>query len=309
MAGLPLLGLAMLLWGAAAAQTGPPPAGALAGAKSAVEDCGNRNPGAQPGLTGMEQRCPDLSGALQAARIRPLIIDSSRTRFDDNSLHQLAKLIHPATGPAPSVAALGPVLRALQATPQMPRSWWGRLMDWLIAHLAPKQQSDNSSHWLAGIVRMLAQLQWLWTAIIWGVLIALPIGTVLIVVREIRAMGGRSIDASPTTADVAAGRVELTLALLRQTPLGQRPARLFAMLISRLVAAGRLPPDRSLTHREVARRALLDDAEHRRLIESLARLSERQLYSGVASTPPGLDELLARGEDLYVTGWGRPMVS
>jgi hypothetical protein len=278
-------------------------------ARSVVEDCGNRNPGAQPGLTGMEQRCPDLPGALQAAGIRRLIIDSSRSRFDDTSLHQLAKLIHPAMGPAPQVAALGPILRALQATPQMPRPWWRRLLDWLIEHLAPKQQSQNSYHWLAGILRMLGRLQWMWTAIIWGVLIALPVGTVIIVVREIRAMGSRSIDASRAAADVGAERVEMTLALLRQTPLGQRPARLFAMLISQLVAAGRLPPDRSLTHREVARRALLDDAEQHRLIESLARLAERQLYSGVAGTAPGLDELLARGEDLYITGWGRPMVS
>jgi hypothetical protein len=78
------------------------------------------------------------------------------------------------------------------------------------------------------------------------------------------------------------------------------------MLITRLVAAGRLPPDRSLTHREVARRAAVDDPEQRRLIETLARLSERQLYSGSTSTPVGIDELLARGEDLYITGWGRP---
>ena len=54
---------------------------------------------------------------------------------------------------------------------------------------------------------------------------------------------------------------------------------------------------------------MLDDAEQRRLLESLARLSERQLYSGIASTPAGLEELLARGEDLYTTGWGRPMAT
>ena len=79
------------------------------------------------------------------------------------------------------------------------------------------------------------------------------------------------------------------------------------MLIARLVAAGRLPPDRSLTHREVVRKVLLEDAQQRQLIDSLARLSERQLYSGIAATPAGLEELLARGEDLYTVGWSRPM--
>jgi hypothetical protein len=149
-------------------------------------------------------------------------------------------------------------------------------------------------------------MQWLWTGIIWGTCIALPICVVVIVLREVRAMGVRSIDDPVTAQEMAAvGPVESRLALLRRAPLAQRPAQLFAMLITRLVAAGRLPPDRSLTHREVARRAHLDDPEQRRVIESLARLSERQLYSGSATTPAGLDELLARGEDLYTTGWGR----
>jgi hypothetical protein len=143
---------------------------------------------------------------------------------------------------------------------------------------------------------------------IWATCIALPVAVVILVMREMRALGQRSVD-DPIAAEqaMAAGRAGSRLALLRQMPLGQRPAHLFVMLIARLVAAGRLPPDRSLTHREVVRRAVLDDVEQRRLIESLARLSERQLYSGATMVPAGLDELLARGEDLYITGWGRPV--
>jgi hypothetical protein len=129
---------------------------------------------------------------------------------------------------------------------------------------------------------------------------------VIIVTREVRAMGRRSSDPAVTAGETAAaGIADSRLARLRLAPLGQRPAGLFAMLISRLVAAGRLPPDRSLTHREVVRTAVLDDADQRRYLESLARLSERQLYSGSATTADDLEELLARGEDLYTTGWGR----
>jgi hypothetical protein len=146
------------------------------------------------------------------------------------------------------------------------------------------------------------------TAIIWGICIALPICVIVIVRLEARAMGRRSIDdpLAPGAA-AAAGRVDSRLALLQRTPLAQRPAQLFAMLITRLVAAGRLPPDRSLTHREVVRRARLDDPEQRRVIESLARLAERQLYCASAGTPVGLEEMLAHGADLYTTGWGRPL--
>jgi hypothetical protein len=40
-------------------------------------------------------------------------------------------------------------------------------------------------------------------------------------------------------------------------------------------------------------------------MEFLARLAERQLYSGAETRVEDLEELLARGEDLYITGWGR----
>ncbi len=141
----------------------------------------------------------------------------------------------------------------------------------------------------------------------WGTLIAVPIAAVIVVMREVRALGKRSIDA-PLMANESAGigLPQSSLALLRQRPLAQRPAQLFAMLIARLVAAGRLPSDRSLTHREIARQVRLEDAQQRLLLETLARFSERQLYSPVASIPPNLEQVLSSGEDLYTTGWGRP---
>jgi hypothetical protein len=295
------------LCGTAAAQHATRGPDADAGATTAVQACIDRINDARVGLSDLEQRCPDLPIALQAAGIWPLLIDSSRTLFDGTSLRELPNMIHPAFGPVPSVVALGPILRGLHPASVVPPSWWRRLLDWLIAQLTPKQDSNSAASWLTGLLRLLPKMQWLWTAIIWGTCIALPICVVVIVLREVRAMGGRSID-DPVTADetAAAGQVESRLALLRRAPLPQRPAQLFALLITRLVAAGRLPPDRSLTHREVARRADLDDLEQRRVIESLARLSERQLYSGSTSIPVGLDELLAHGEDLYTTGWGRP---
>jgi hypothetical protein len=303
--------LTMSLHGTAAAQTSAAPvdatATATAAATAAIHDCVRRVGDDLAGLPELELRCPDLRAALQAAGIEPLIIESSRAVIDRSSLRQLPALIHRAAGPAPPLAALGPILRTLRATPAASKSWWERLLEWLGEHLAPNQQSSSAPAWLTGLLRLLPRLQWLWRAIIWGTLIALPIVVVIIVVREMRALGRRSID-DPLTANAAAasGLIHSQLALLRQAPLGQRPAQLFAMLIPRLVAAGRLPPDRSLTHREVARRVRLEDAEQRRLLEALARLSERQLYCAVARTPAGLDELLSRGEDLYTTGWGRP---
>jgi Domain of unknown function (DUF4129) len=290
--------------GTVVAQSAPAATDADAAARAAIQICVARIDNVPVGLPDLEQRCPDLPAALQAAGIRPLIIDSSRSRFNRNSLWLLRDVIHPAQGPAPAVAALPPILRALHAPPALSKSWWQRFLEWLGEHLAPGQNSNPP--WLSGIQRLLPRLQWLWTAIIWFIGIALPIAVGVIVMLEVRAMGQQSVDEPAAAGETAAARrVESRLALLRQLPLGQRPAQLFALLIGRLVAAGRLPPDRSLTHREVARRAQLEDPEQRQLINQLARLSEQQLYAGASSSPAGLDELLARGEDLYTTGWGR----
>ncbi|HEV2701893.1 MAG TPA: DUF4129 domain-containing protein [Steroidobacteraceae bacterium] len=291
----------------AVAQTAPGAPDADAAARSAIDACVARIDNAPLGLPDLEQRCPDLPAALQAAGVRPLIIDSSRSRFNRNSLWLLRNLIHGTQGPAPAVAALAPVLRGLHPPAAVSRSWWVRLLEWLGEHLS-NRQNFNPPTWFSGVLRALAKMQWLWTAIIWITVLALPVAVAVIVMREVRAMGRQSVDDPVAAGEMtAAGPEASRLALLRQMPLAQRPAQLFAMLISRLVAAGRLPPDRSLTHREVARRARLEDPEQRHLINQLARLSERQLYSGSATSAAGADEVLARGEDLYTTGWGRPV--
>jgi Domain of unknown function (DUF4129) len=300
--------LAVSLWVTAAAQSAAPDSDADAAARTAIWACIHQITNVPIGLHEIEEHCPDLPAVLQAAGIRPLIIDSSRTSFDLSSLRQLPNLIHPTQGPAPAVAALAPILRELLATPVVPRTWWQRLWDWLVEHLTPKKGAKSSTSWMTGLLRLLPKLQWLWTGTIWATVAALLGGVAIIVLREVRAMGRRSMD-DPVAAEATgmAGRADSRLALLRQMPLGKRPAQLFAMLITRLVAAGRLPPDRSLTHREVVRRVRLDDADQRQLIDSLARLSERQLYSGSSSTPAGIEEVLARGEDLYTTGVARPV--
>jgi hypothetical protein len=297
--------LAVPGWGTATAQS-LPSADADAAARTVIAACVTRITDATTGLAQLEMRCPDLAAALQSAGVRPLIIGSSRDRFDRQSLLRLQSLLHPAPGAAPDVSKLEPILRSLHPQLATPRSWWQRLWDWIAGHLMGKQPRPDNS-WFGDLLRQLVGARWLWLALIWCVLIAIVTAVVVVVVREVRARNARERKAASTGHSATlVGPADSRLALLRQAPLGQRPAKLFALLISRLVAAGRLPADRSLTHREVVRRARLDDPEERRFIDSLARLSERQLYSGAMTTPEGIEEVLARGEDLYTIGWGRP---
>ena len=275
--------------------------------RSVIGDCVARIDARTTGLSELEKSCPDLEAALEQAQLRPLLTDSSSARLDRHSLIALQRLLQPAAGRGPDVATLQPILRGLTTTAPPHRSWLQRLWDWLVEHATPHPQQGSSKNWLAELMRLATPAQWLWTALIWVILIALPIGVGVVIWFEVRAMGRRSDDQhSGVRVSGVPGHSFSQLAALRAAPLTQRPAFLFALLIGRLIAAGRLPPDRSLTHREVARGAQLDDAEQRRLIESLARLAERQLYATTAAAPEGLAELLARGEDLYTTGWGRP---
>jgi hypothetical protein len=300
-----LAALVLPPWAIATAQSGSA-ADPVTAATTAITACSAQITDKPTGLSQLEQRCPGLGATLAVAQIRPLIIQSSRDLLDRGSLLQLRHLLHAPTGVAPSVSKLSPILQTLQRTSAVPRPWWRRLWDWVLERLNLRHPADTSDNWLDEWARQLANAQWVWKAIIWGSLIAIPLLVVVMVVYEVRAMGRRSTDAAATAgaaAEVTAS--DSRLARLHLAPPGERPAGLFAMLISRLVAAGRLPADRSLTHREVARTAVLDDAEQRRYMEFLARLAERQLYSGVETRVDDLEELLARGEDLYITGWGR----
>lgn len=281
-----------------------PPADVKVAANEVIADCASRLDGVVTGLGEIEGRCPELAAALQTAGVRPLIIATSRDRFDRQSLRGLLTLLHPAFTTGPDVTRLDAILRGLRGPVVQSHSWWQRVWDWLVKHLFGNGSTPEDSWWNK-FVRHALGAPMLWTGLILCALVALVVAVVVIVAREIRA-GRTSKVASVAIPIVPIGPASSQLALLRQVPLAQRPARLFAMLISRLVSAERLPADRSLTHREVVRRVQLEELDQRRYIESLARLSEQQLYAGGTPPPEGIEELLARGEDLYTTGWSRP---
>jgi hypothetical protein len=298
---------ALLGWNIAAAQSGSP-ADNDAAARSAIHICIRQIDNVPRGAAELNSHCPELMPSLQAAHVAPLIISSSRDRLDRSSLIQLQRLLHPAISPAPSVPLLAPIIRQLEGPPATQRSWWRRFWDWVLKHFDRKDAQPSSNSWMAEIARQLARAHWLWQAIIWAVFIGLGILVAIVVVREVRVMRRHSSeDVGPQPLEKSgAGPPVSRLALLHQVPLGQRPAQLFRMLVSRLVAAGRLPPDRSLTHREIVRSVVLDDAGESRYLAALARLSERQLYSQGSAMPADLDQILGHGEDLYITGWSRP---
>ena len=115
---------------------------------AAIQDCIDRVGNHRLGLPELELRCPDLQAALQAAGLRPLIIDSSRAVSTAIPCAAVPTLIHPAAGPAPPVAALGPILRELHAPRAPPQSWWRAAPGVVERALAPQQEIRFRAPWL-----------------------------------------------------------------------------------------------------------------------------------------------------------------
>src|SRR5580698_250717 len=194
--------LAVPAWGTSMAQTASA-AEASVGASSVIADCAKRIDDAVTGLEELERRCPDLSSALQAAGIRPLIIASSRAQLDRQSLLRLKMLLHPALGAGPDVSQLDAILRGLRPPAPASRSWWQRLWDWIVKHLTGKEQPTDS--WWGEFVRQAMAARWLWISLILCGLVALVTVVVVAVVREVRA--GRAGRAASGATRAASGAI------------------------------------------------------------------------------------------------------
>lgn len=287
-------GLTLLLaLGSALAQGSP---------RDVVEDCVRRVPAREQGLSKLEQDCPGLRGALQESGIAALIAPGSQTRLRAQSLTELLTpmgAVQSGATRTPDPKALGPILSGL-AQPAERQSWWSRIRAWLQRWLAGGA-SEKSPAWLSGWLAKLRSGQLL--LILTFVLLALVvISAGVVIYRELRAAGvfSRGHRETPVSGDahwaVAPG---LTLAQVRATPAGQRATLMFRLLVQRLVAAGRLPDDRSLTHRELTRQVALDDERQREEWRRLSALAERQVFAPGSVATASVEPALIAGEALY----------
>jgi hypothetical protein len=231
----------------------------------------------------------DLRADEVAACVRDAPAAPTGSVPDADCLAQLPSLLRPALRSAPSTATLAPVLQSLPGSSQ-PTSWWQRLKRWLSERLGARAPVTLPT-WLGEWLERLTPGELLQLILRHALVGGLVIAAALIVVRELRAAGvrlpwprsargrrGGAQDTGPDAADATA------LQALRRAPPAERAGVLFRLVVARFVASGRLPADRSLTHRELRERARLDDAE-RATWRQLTTLAERQVYApGVA--PP-----------------------
>jgi len=280
------LWLALLLAGTAAAQQLP---------VQMIRDCAARISPQRTGLPALEQDCAPLAAALRSLGVQSLFAPGSAERLDRDSLRQLPALLHAPRRAPPAITALPDALRSLTLR-EPHRSWWQRLEDWLAEHLL-RSRALVPMPWLTRWLQRLQLPPAAARVLFYALLAGLVLAAAAVVIRELRVIPrtGRTRQAGARSGEDPATESAWTVARLQREPLASRPVLLFRMLAARLSAAGRLPSDRSLTHRELAARIRLEDPGARALWVRLSGLAESQLYAP--------ESVLARAQDLYVAGF------
>jgi hypothetical protein len=229
-------------------------------------------------------RCPDLQLSLQQSDLALQLPENWPQRLDRSAISDLNWLEWryqpPPLGSAPSSASLYVIAQALH-TQADHVSWWQDFKDWLRDLLLPTTQP--STPWLARWLSKLSVPAWAASSITYLLLGAVVVMAAWIVRREVLAAGLRAASArraarSGPGAPAGVAGAGLDLAMIDAAPLYQQPSLLLQLLVQTLTRRGRLPDERSLTHRELGVHGVFDDAEQRARFVRLTQLAERLLY-------------------------------
>ena len=269
-----------LLLAPAAATAGAPADNPRDAARMLVANCAATAPPARTGLAELEAECPGLGAALAQLRLKDSLADGVADHMD---AHALGALLNATRAPAqrgPDPGAVDAVLAQLVDKPQQ-LSWWQRFRNWLQRLMTPRE--SGGSPWLTNWLERLTLGKLVRDIVVWAVMGLVVVAAVIVLVREVRASGLRwpgarrgglrasQVAEVPAAIDGVAGWRDLELA--------QRPAALFRQIAAQLAAAGKLPPPRGYTHRELRQRARLDAPAERAAWQALARAAERQIYA------------------------------
>lgn len=279
---------------------------AEAGPRELVSDCAVRAPVGVDGIDALEPICPGLTQALAELSGGAPLAAASLKRLNGGSLNdflQLTAISSTQSATAPDPAAVGGILRGFSVAPTHQVSWWDRFKAWCLRWLVPANRKSPSlwmPEWLQKLIPSAATAE----VVFYTLLGLIVLGVIYLVRNELRA-AGLFQRAKATRSDLGpsfTGAVSTALSLeqVLKFPLAQRPALLFRLLASELARQGRLDRSASLTHREVAARARLEDARERARLVELSHLAELQLYGGAPIDAARSEPVLAEGQALYV---------
>jgi hypothetical protein len=199
---------------------------------------------------------------------------------------------------APDTQSLAEVLRGLKSQSPAAKTWWQTVKEWWQDWLS---RSDSAlARWLRQIAGHVDVSQGILRAVAYCLTALVAIGALALVARELRLWNRRRQEKTTEHAPLAA-REDLMSKL--PAPVGPSSAeeqlsRLLRTLVLRLLETGRLSADRSLTHRELARRSRFDDDEQRGAFTRVTQVAEALLYGPRGAAQSQIPQAIERGEAL-----------
>lgn len=266
-----------------------------------VRECAAKAPPAVSGIKQLDAACPQLTDALQALGLTPMLYQDWESRLNRDALKDLLALAErydaSRSGRGPDIAALPVILKAL-AREQTPvgQSWWDAVRAWLKSWVA---QHPNALSWLDRWLERLGPSATVFQAIYYSLVALVLIGAAAVIVTEVKAIGAgrRGRNRASAVRRPSAAAADLGWAPEPEA-LADRLMALLRKLVDRLIQTRRLAADRSLTHRELVARSAFDDAGQRAVFSELAGTAESTLYGPHAATPEQLDRILSEGRVL-----------
>jgi hypothetical protein len=230
----------------------------------------------------LDKQCPGLDAALDALGLKPLLSAEERRRLDGTALRKLAALSSHYAGATP---ALGPKVVSLAAIADQvngkkteTRSWWDRFTAWVREWLARPEASGKS--WFDEWLHRVSESTSLLSAILYICMAIVIAAALAVIIMEMRAAGLlRRRKRIESLSQEDTGVSAIAIAGLPGVGRGGVP-QLLNLLVARLIQTRRLQFERTLTHRELVARSVLDTPEQRTTFARVSQAAESQVYGG-----------------------------
>jgi hypothetical protein len=183
--------------------------------------------------------------------------------------------VPPARGVLPVTQHVAAILAGISRPQAAQDSWWTRFKEWLHRIMGAQSQTDGSwfARWLQSISLSGASKE----LITWACLAVVVVLALGIVVNELRVTGlpGRRSASRSAAQGASPARLQITLKQVEAAGPREQPGLLLELIAAQLGARGLLPPARTLTARELTRRARLPDQAGRANLTQLVAVCER----------------------------------
>jgi hypothetical protein len=266
-----------------------------------IAECASSAPSTATGIDKLAAVCPELEGAIAATGLDRVLPSGWRERLNTAQLDDLVEIAHrysrATVRPAPATASVGEILRTLNSSAVVEKSWWQIAKEWFDDWLA---KSDSAlAKWLRDLSGRVSVSPGIITVLAYCLLAIVVMGAAILALREMAVWRQRrEVTRGPGRRQLV-GNLATALAGPEQpNSAEERLGRVLHALVLRLLETGRLSAERSLTHRELVRRSRFDGDEQRGAFAAVTHVAEALVYGPRGAAQGAIPQAIERGEAL-----------